>query len=295
MESKPLPEETFTATEPTNVCVTCSNQFVGKFCNRCGEKVISQHDRTIMHFLEGAFHMVTHVDGKIFKNLKWILIKPGYISKNFAIGKRQPFMKPIAMFFVANLIYFLFPVFQTFNTTLQAQRYGHPYSWAIENRIVKAMEDKGMTFDELAKAYNTKTTSHSKLLLILVVPMYAVVFGLVNINKKKLFADHLLISLEFMAYILFYCTIFLSVILGAIVSGSQLMGANLNEFFSNEGNFLVPVIAAAIVYFIYRAERTFYEEKIVWSAIKGAAFVFLTMWVIYVYRFILFHVTINLL
>jgi hypothetical protein len=277
------------------VCVTCSNQFVGKFCNRCGEKVISQHDRTIMHFLEGAFHMVTHVDGKIFKNLKWILIRPGYLTKNFAIGRRQPFMKPIAMFFVANLIYFLLPVFETFTTSLYSQRHSHPYSSLIENTIERKMEEKGMTFEELSKVYNAKTTSHSKLLLILVVPMYAVVFALANFNRRKLFADHLLISLEFMAYILFYCTIFLSVILAAVISLSQVVGANLNGFFSNEGNFIVPFIAAAIVYFIYRAHRTFYEEKIVWAAMKSVAFVFLTMWVIYVYRFILFHVTINLI
>jgi hypothetical protein len=295
MESKPLPDETYTASETVNVCVTCSNEFVGKFCNRCGEKVISQHERSIMHFLEGTFHMFTHVDGKIFKNLKWILIRPGYVSKNFAIGRRQPFMKPIAMFFVANLIYFVLPVFQTFTTTLNSQRYSHPYSSLIEDRIETKMKQKGMTFEELSEVYNTKTTGHSKLLLILVVPMYAVVFALANINKKKLFADHLLISLEFMCYILFYCTIFLSFVLAAFISLSQLLGANLNQFFSNEGNFLVPFIACAIIYFIYRAERIFYEEKIVWAGMKAAAFVFLTMWVIYVYRFILFHITISLI
>ena len=293
MESKPLSEETYAASEATNVCITCSNQFIGKFCNRCGEKVISQHERSIMHFLEGAFHVLTHVDGKIFRNLKFLITNPGYISKNYAIGRRQPFMKPIPMFFVANLIYFLLPLFQTFNTTLYSQRYSHKYGEFIAGRIERKMEDKKMTFDELAKVYNAKTAGFSKLLLILMVPMFGLAFAVLHVRKNRLLADHLLIALEFMCYILFYCTIFLSFIIVAIVYLAQLLGSNANYFFNNELYSLVPVLALAILYFIYRAERTFYGEKVWAAAIKSVLFIFLTIGVVYAYRFILFHVTIS--
>jgi hypothetical protein len=295
MESNSLPEETYTATETVNACVTCSNQFAGKFCNRCGEKVISQRERSIMHFLEGAFHVLTHVDGKIFKNLKLLVTNPGYISKNYAIGRRQPFMKPIPMFFVANLIYFLLPLFQTFNTTLYSQRYSHEYGEVIAGRIERKMEERKMTFDELAKVYNAKTAGYSKLMLILMVPMFGLAFAVLHLRKNKLFADHLLIALEFMCYILFYCTIFFSLIMVTIVYLLQVMGVNANSFFNNELYSIVPVITFAILYFIYRAERTFYEEKIGVAALKSGLFIFLTIGVVYAYRFILFYVTISLI
>ena len=57
--------ETPIVVEEVIVCKTCANEFVGKYCNRCGEKVVSPHDKSIMHFLEGVFHMITrreHVD-----------------------------------------------------------------------------------------------------------------------------------------------------------------------------------------------------------------------------------------
>jgi hypothetical protein len=293
MESKPLPEETYAASETVNVCVTCSNEFVGKFCNRCGEKLISQHERSVLHFLEGAFHVVTHVDGKIFKNLKLLITSPGTISKNYAIGRRQPFMKPIPMFFVANLIYFLLPLFQTFNTTLYSQRYSHEYGDFIAGRIERKMEERKMTFDELAKVYNTKTAGYSKLLLIVMVPMFGLAFAALHFYKKKMLADHLLIALEFMCYILFYCTIFFSFLVVAIVSLLQVMGVNGNSFFNNEMYSIVPLIVFAILYFIYRAERTFYEEKIWVAAIKSIIFIFCTIAVVYAYRFVLFHVTMS--
>src|SRR5688572_3875486 len=122
---------------PFRVCKNCSNEFQGRFCNQCGEEIIAQHERSILHFLENVFHTITHADSKIFKNLRLILVNPGMLSKNLAIGKRQPFMKPISMFFVANLIYFLFPLFHSFNTSLNSQAELQVYSGIVRPVVKK--------------------------------------------------------------------------------------------------------------------------------------------------------------
>ena len=292
MNPQPHSEESSFLSQPVHVCVTCGNEFAGKFCNRCGEKIVSQHDRTIMHFLGEVFHMITHADGKLFRNLRLILVNPGMLSKNFSIGKRQPFMKPVAMFFVGNLIYFILPFFQTFTTTLYNQVHSHPYGPMIENTIEKKLEEKHLTYPELEKIYNQKTVGYSKLIMIILVPMFASVYALLNLRKGKLFADHLLMGLEYTCYTIFYNTIFLSVFLAIVYGIFSLLGIDINPFFQSEWNFIMPLIFLSIVYFIYRSQRTFYNDKIFPAVVKAGIFLFMMIPVLYLYRFILFHVTI---
>lgn len=282
------------AVEELNVCKTCSNEFVGKFCNRCGEKVISQHDRSIIHFLEGVFHVITHVDSKIFKNLKLMITNPGILSKNYAMGRRQPFMKPVPMFFVANLIYFLFPIFETFNTSFNSQVTAQPYSEIVRPAMERKMKEKNLTFDQLAEKYNSKTATYSKLMLILLVPAFAVVFAIMNFKRSRFFADHLLMGLEFMSYQLFFNTILLSVLVQTFAFiALKVFGIDVTSVINAEWKFILPVTIASILYFLYRSQRTFYEQKIWAAALKAGVFLYLTMYVIYFYRFVLFHVTMS--
>jgi hypothetical protein len=155
----------------------------------------------------------------------------------------------------------------------------------------RKMEEKNLSFDQLSEKYNAKTSGFSKLLLILMVPMFAAVFFLFNVRKQKFFADHLLASLEYMCYILFYNTIILSFLLLAIAYLCQLMGVDITPAFSNEWYLLMPIIATSLVYFNFCMQRTFYSDKMIIAAIKAAILLFMTMPVLYAYRFILFHFT----
>src|ERR671913_130444 len=42
-------------------CKHCGNYFSGKYCNKCGEKVYTDHEKSIPHFFEEAFHFLTHL------------------------------------------------------------------------------------------------------------------------------------------------------------------------------------------------------------------------------------------
>jgi hypothetical protein len=268
-------------------CKNCSNRFNGKFCNRCGEKVIEDHERSILFFLEGVLHAITHAEGKIFRNLKYILINPGFISKNYVNGIRQPYMKLIPMFFVANLIYFLFLFFQTFNTNLSSQINSQSYSSMIRPIVEKKMAKENISFETLAIRYNTKTSSYSKLLLIVFVPAFAVVFAILNYKRERYFADHIIMSLEFMCFTLFYNTIFLGFIMNGIEHITRI------PMIEHELLITVPFIMLSTFYFLFRCERTFYQQKIVWAALKSIVFILASAYVVTGYRLLLFFVTIN--
>ncbi|NJM25680.1 MAG: DUF3667 domain-containing protein, partial [Bacteroidia bacterium] len=92
-------------------CVTCGTHFTGRFCNICGEKILEQDEKSVKTFLGSVVNALTFADNKLLRTLGTLIVRPGEISASYSKGKRLPYIKPISMFFVGNLIYFLFPFF----------------------------------------------------------------------------------------------------------------------------------------------------------------------------------------
>src|SRR5690348_17045203 len=105
----------------SHVCKSCGNQFIGTYCNLCGERVLHATDRSFKKLLGNILVAITFADSKFFNTLWLILRKPGFISKEFAEGRRVKYLPPLSLFFVLNLVYFLFPVIQLFNASLNTQ------------------------------------------------------------------------------------------------------------------------------------------------------------------------------
>ncbi|MFO0331064.1 MAG: DUF3667 domain-containing protein [Bacteroidota bacterium] len=98
----------------THTCKSCGNHFIGNYCNQCGEKVLRAADRSFKTFLSNMLIAITFADSKMIQTLWLVLKKPGFVSYEFANGRRVNYLKPISLFFVLNLIYFFFPVIQLF-------------------------------------------------------------------------------------------------------------------------------------------------------------------------------------
>src|SRR4051812_49053712 len=95
-----------------HTCKNCGNRFNGKFCNQCGEKVYTDKDRSVLHFVEEGFHFLTHFDGNFITTLKAIFIRPGQLSQDYSIGIRKKYFKPLSLFLILVVLYLLFPMFR---------------------------------------------------------------------------------------------------------------------------------------------------------------------------------------
>jgi len=76
-----------------NVCLNCSNQFNGKFCNECGQKA-STHRFTIHEWLHEIPHSILHVDGGFFHTFKNLCLRPGNMIREYLAGRRKSYFSP---------------------------------------------------------------------------------------------------------------------------------------------------------------------------------------------------------
>jgi hypothetical protein len=267
----------------TKHCVSCGSQMTENYCGTCGEKKFDHHDLTLKHYLEESFEGITHFDNKFFKSVKLLITKPGLLSVDYCRGKRIPYMRPFALFFVCNIIYFLLmgPT-NLFSTPLTSFYNFYPFTEFHTKEIIDHLAPTNEDFKIVALSFNEKMGIQSKAFLVVFVPLIAIAGVLVQ--RKRLLAEHLIFSTHFFAFILLFY-IFLS---GGI--------SNLYYIFFVKGNYdstydIISALMALLVfgaYYFFSAKR-FYKASTVRALIGSIVAVFLYTIFVYGYRMLLFY------
>ncbi len=87
-------------------CLNCNAQVQGKFCHICGQENVETKE-SAWHLVTHFFQDITHFDGKFFTSLKYLLFKPGYLSREFMVGRRASNLNPVRMYIFTSAIFFL--------------------------------------------------------------------------------------------------------------------------------------------------------------------------------------------
>jgi len=272
------------AIEPEHhTCKSCGNNFTGLYCNRCGEKVIIPAERSFRTFIDNLITAVTLADNKFVKTLWLIIKKPGFISKEFANGRRVKYMKPISVFFVLNLIYFFFPVIQLFNASLNTQLQS-PHGVFIKDFIALKMVKLHMNVTSFSLIYDLKTVSLAKLMVMVFVVLASLPLNVLYRKKNRFFTDHVDYAIELACFNLFINTIVLKLIAQFLGFGHYI-----------DEKVLAGIFIATNLYFLIRSGINFYNEKGWRLIVKSVLMIFCLILSLEVYRIILFFVTLRML
>jgi hypothetical protein len=275
---------------PEQVCKSCGNEFQGLYCNVCGEKVIEAKDRSFRVFLNHILIATTIVDNKFVKSLSLTVRKPGFLSREYVDGRRVKYMRPLQMFFILNLIYFLFPVLQMFNSSLYTQLYVLPHRHLAREVVSQKVGAEGLSIQGFEMMYNDKTNGLAKLLLVLFVVLASLPLSVIFRKRDRYFTDHLALAVELTSFNLAINAISLSVFL--IIASKLFKWGNVTW-----GNYLNDLTLTIIfvltnLYFIFIAARTFYSQRGKRRIVKALIGVFGLFLALEVYRFMLFYITI---
>jgi hypothetical protein len=102
-------------------CLNCGAIVQGRYCHVCGQENVVPKE-TFWHMVTHFFYDVTHFDSNFFHTVHHLILKPGFLSKEYLRGRRASYLHPIRMYVFTSAIFFLlfFSVFgpKTFKTNL---------------------------------------------------------------------------------------------------------------------------------------------------------------------------------
>ena len=98
------PPENATGHDAPTHCENCHATLQGEFCHRCGQSVHNPV-RHAGHALEEVFESFWHLDGRVFRTLRDVLV-PGRTALEYLAGHRQRYLPPLRLFVIMSLLAF---------------------------------------------------------------------------------------------------------------------------------------------------------------------------------------------
>jgi hypothetical protein len=88
-----------------SACTNCGTSLAGRYCATCGQKVAPLAP-TLGYFVHELTHELLHVDGKIFRSLRLLLTRPGFLTREIFAGRRASYVSPIRLYLIASILSF---------------------------------------------------------------------------------------------------------------------------------------------------------------------------------------------
>jgi len=87
-------------------CANCATPLSGPWCYACGQAGEDFH-RSILRLLGEVVEGLLHIDGRLWRTLPDLLIRPGRLTRSYLEGHRAPQIPPLRLFLVVLLGIFL--------------------------------------------------------------------------------------------------------------------------------------------------------------------------------------------
>ena len=270
---------------------------MGRFCRECGEKRLTRHDYAIRHYLADLLESIAHFDSKLLRSL-WLLVsRPGLLSREYLQGRRVRYVAPLKLFIFVNVIYYVsITIFyaNTFTTPLRIQ-----LTRTITTRALRpswserTQQREGIDYPTLEHRFDAKTAILSKTLVFTLIPVVALILYALLHRKRRYLAEHLVVATHFWSFVLLLIGVVLpscALLLGRV---AQLAGVSAAPLLSDM--VLSVFVQGCVAIYFYAMLRVAYVTSAWYSALVALAFGWSFFHLVWLYRLILFLVTMSLI
>jgi Protein of unknown function (DUF3667) len=87
-------------------CDNCGAPVPQKYCGVCGQR-LEPPVHTLWHFMKVATEDMTHADSRLWRTLAALLLKPGFLTRQFLDGRRASYLPPVRLYLVLSVVFFV--------------------------------------------------------------------------------------------------------------------------------------------------------------------------------------------
>ena len=263
-----------------------------RFCAHCGEKRVEPGDHTLRRFAEHLLEAFTHADGKFFLTLRLLLTRPGRLTADYARGRRKPYIPPLQLFLICNLLFFLLhPLLGSNTLTTDLNTHLH-YSWhqALAGSFVAPrLTERALSVEAYATVFDPAAVTLAKSLVILIVPVFSLAVMTVYWPHRRHYAAHLVFSLHFAAFWLLLVCVTLAL---TNVTVRLLRYANVFPSAVLVSRATLVFTLAIMTVYLFRAVRVAFDREAAWvTALKVLGLGLALDLALQAYRCVLFFIT----
>ena len=243
-------------------CLNCGALLSGTYCASCGQRH-QTHPPTVRHLLAELAEGLTHADSRLWVTLRYLLTRPGFLTREFFAGRRERYLPPIRLYIVVSLAYFLMLALlpetsspsMSVGTTptpsleasgadldcrdLKVSGWSAPWlAQRLQEACLRMQQDSGIQF---GKAF-MRAIPRSMFVLL---PLFALVMLAFYWRPRRLYAEHVLLLMHN------HSACFL--LLGVEHILSSVLPAGLMEW-------ITPVVLLYLCWTVWRSVDVYYAQ-----------------------------------
>ena len=191
-------------TEPD--CLNCGAALHGTYCHACGQKaasVLGMHD-----FAHEAAHEFLHLDGKILKTVKLLIIRPGELTREFLAGRRVRYISPVRLYLTFSLIFFTLAAILPHRPGDQIVKVQGTPNLHAKNEFQRRLL-AGLQKTQHEGQHTSEQVLHNipKAMFVLM-PIFALLTWTFYRKQQRFYIPHLYYSVHFHAFVFFVMSVY---------------------------------------------------------------------------------------
>jgi len=230
-------------------CTNCGLEAADVFCASCGEKQPSHHDYKMSHVAGHAVHELVHLDSKLFITLRYLVMRPGFLTAEYFAGRKTRYIAPLRLFLTLFFLSFLISTaYKPLSIYSAANLARLDKKGAVGKLMDKVAAKKKLTREEVAEKVDQKWHAAVSSLQLLNVVLIAAILGLAYIGSKRYFAEHLVFAMHFLSF-------------GAVVTIVSWPLRFFARLGTTEGEILNVITSLILITWLVMAMRLFYGVR----------------------------------
>ena len=198
----PLEPASTGAPESAWTCPSCASTVTTRFCGNCGERRIT----------EAAAEPKRSFVGRLLASLRALASPPGLLTADWLRGRRVGYVAPLSLFLWVNVAFFLVQSASGLGILtwpLRAHLSDDSIAWLTTRLFAEHRPGLAASSAAYADIFNVLESVHAKSLVIVMVPAFATVLGVLLLDRQQPFQHALTFALHFFAFaLLWLCALF---------------------------------------------------------------------------------------
>src|SRR3954469_18750846 len=186
-------------------CPSCDGLVLTPYCPGCGERPLSPGELTLRGLAGQAFEAFTNVDGRLLHTLRLLVWHPGLLTLAYLQGRRKPFIGPISLFLVTNVLFFATESLvggTIFAAPLRAHLHAQPWTETAQLLVPAHLQALHTSFEAFAPRFDVAVALHARSLILLMAACFAPIQALVFRRSGRPFAVHAVFALHLYGFML---------------------------------------------------------------------------------------------
>jgi hypothetical protein len=153
-------------------CENCHAPLASVYCPNCGQKDLDL-GRPITELIRELLKETFELDGRAYRTLKMLLLRPGTLTAEFLAGRRRAYTPPLRLYLVISVSFFILA------------------AWVARQGLLL---DAGQSIDTDAPSQAQFLSEDLPRLMFVLLPIFAVLLKIAG--PGRLYFDHLIFSIH---------------------------------------------------------------------------------------------------